>query len=735
MDVRCERCTTEYEFDDALVSARGTTVKCTTCGHKFKIRLAGGDAVEDGWSVQTTDGRSLVFPTLRALQRAIQTRVIDRADLLSRGALIRKPIGTIAELQPFFESSVVSEGTTGSSLSPLRRGVTAPGVGPPPRSRMTTRSDYPPAPKPSPAPIGSMKRTLDGTGPEATPAGPRTEPPGVERRRPSSHPPSFERKTGRFAVENPPRVAPIHAGTPTRSSVPPVRPSVAPTADGPSTNAPRATPTPPPVRVSVEGSSGLPASLSPSGPLAPPPAPPPVRVVAGEEADRSVGARSLPDGPASMGHRRSVGGFLVAAAVVAGVGILGAVWARNHFAGAAAKTPGPGAAVDSKAKAFVTAGERALAEGNLDAAKENFDKASALAEKDPVVLRHVAVLAAVRADVPWLKSRLLAADAVDEARSAKDDLAESSALARRAADDALAVAPDDPAALRAKLDALRIGGDRKGARALAGRIGASSAPLDAYVLAALELAEDEPLWPLVLDRLRIASSAESGPGRARAALVYALARSGDVTNARAELQRLSSMPRQHSLLPLLRSFVARARPTMSVEALPDGTRTTLPGHVRGKPEGREHLERALPAEAWRLVQQGEAARAKGDYDRAEMLFTAALDRHPNDTEALSGLAAIAHSRRDLSGARASYKRVLSSNPNYVPALVGLADVEFESGDRAAASKTYQQVVERFPEGQYPARVRQRLEPSGSGTAATASSAEATPPPATSGETE
>jgi predicted Zn finger-like uncharacterized protein len=37
MAVVCDRCRAEYEFDDALVSERGTTVKCTNCGHQFKI--------------------------------------------------------------------------------------------------------------------------------------------------------------------------------------------------------------------------------------------------------------------------------------------------------------------------------------------------------------------------------------------------------------------------------------------------------------------------------------------------------------------------------------------------------------------------------------------------------------------------------------------------------------------------------------------------------------------------
>src|SRR5262249_49170904 len=32
MEITCNRCKTEYDFDDALVSERGTTVRCTNCG-------------------------------------------------------------------------------------------------------------------------------------------------------------------------------------------------------------------------------------------------------------------------------------------------------------------------------------------------------------------------------------------------------------------------------------------------------------------------------------------------------------------------------------------------------------------------------------------------------------------------------------------------------------------------------------------------------------------------------
>src|SRR4029078_4442497 len=134
MDVRCERCNTEYEFDGALVSGRGTTVKCTSCGHKFKIRRSDGDFSEDFWNVQTGDGRTLVFTSLRELQRAIQTNLVDRSDLLSRGGLKQKAIGQIPELAPFFDqprslppgAPAASASERRSSRPPPRPGVSAP---------------------------------------------------------------------------------------------------------------------------------------------------------------------------------------------------------------------------------------------------------------------------------------------------------------------------------------------------------------------------------------------------------------------------------------------------------------------------------------------------------------------------------------------------------------------------------------------------------------------------------
>ena len=144
MDVRCERCNTEYEFDDALVSGRGTTVKCTNCGHKFKIRRSDGDYSEDFWNVTTADGRTLVFTSLRELQRAIQTHLVERGDKLSRGGRPPKAIGSIPELSPFFDQRDNMERAK-ANAGPMREPMqTATGLAPPPPT-----SDQMPVAKPA----------------------------------------------------------------------------------------------------------------------------------------------------------------------------------------------------------------------------------------------------------------------------------------------------------------------------------------------------------------------------------------------------------------------------------------------------------------------------------------------------------------------------------------------------------------------------------------------------------
>src|SRR6185369_6069646 len=115
------------------------------------------------------------------------------------------------------------------------------------------------------------------------------------------------------------------------------------------------------------------------------------------------------------------------------------------------------------------------------------------------------------------------ADRTDAVEAPSRDVA---LRAQRAADRASELAPDDVVVLAARVDALRRAGDGAAARSLAARLPASRAET-AYALGALELAGASPSWTQAIANLRSAAEAEGTLGRARAALAYALARSGD----------------------------------------------------------------------------------------------------------------------------------------------------------------------------------------------------------------
>ena len=204
-----------------------------------------------------------------------------------------------------------------------------------------------------------------------------------------------------------------------------------------------------------------------------------------------------------MRRGRRVGGWVVALVLLAGgrcprVG-------RRPARTSSARTASAAAQLDPRAESFLAEGEKAMADGDLEQAQEDFDKASVLAESDPRVRLDEARIATAQADVPWLKLKLSAARTrADELRTTKAQMRPSASRARgRLADAALASAPDAPAAARVKLDALRLAGQQDAARSLVAKVIAqASQPETAYVLAALDLAEPEPLWTTVLDRLR-----------------------------------------------------------------------------------------------------------------------------------------------------------------------------------------------------------------------------------------
>jgi predicted Zn finger-like uncharacterized protein len=106
MDVRCDKCGTEYEFDEARVGDNGVTVKCTNCQHVFRVRRPlsspSTPAGAREWLVKKPDGQMIAFRELTTLQKWIVEGRIARDDEISRNGETWKRLGNIAELEPFF---------------------------------------------------------------------------------------------------------------------------------------------------------------------------------------------------------------------------------------------------------------------------------------------------------------------------------------------------------------------------------------------------------------------------------------------------------------------------------------------------------------------------------------------------------------------------------------------------------------------------------------------------------
>src|SRR4051812_46175714 len=123
MDVRCERCRTEYELEDSSVTEEGVQVQCMACGHLFQVQkpsrvptVASADSPQPAeWLLETADGAAHRFRNLTSLQKWIIERKVTRDDRISRTGHAWKRLGEIVELAPFFE--VVDEADRGRAAA------------------------------------------------------------------------------------------------------------------------------------------------------------------------------------------------------------------------------------------------------------------------------------------------------------------------------------------------------------------------------------------------------------------------------------------------------------------------------------------------------------------------------------------------------------------------------------------------------------------------------------------
>ncbi|HEX3697138.1 MAG TPA: tetratricopeptide repeat protein [Polyangia bacterium] len=123
MDVRCDRCQTEYELDDRSVTDAGASVQCTSCGHTFVVSrqrpsspsapprppgtpamgVQQTDPATADWLLATEEGQTHRFRDLTTLHKWIVERKVTREDRISQKGGPWRQLGDLLDLAPFFD--------------------------------------------------------------------------------------------------------------------------------------------------------------------------------------------------------------------------------------------------------------------------------------------------------------------------------------------------------------------------------------------------------------------------------------------------------------------------------------------------------------------------------------------------------------------------------------------------------------------------------------------------------
>jgi predicted Zn finger-like uncharacterized protein len=697
MDVTCTRCSTVYEIEEGTVSPSGMTVKCTQCGHLFKVRgparpsdppaaspsgrpRRSSSEVAAKWRVKRADGSTHALESLAELSRAIVEGRFEDTDEISGTGQAWKKLGDIAELSILFGGR---ERPSNSSQRPVAAVLPAARMDRD-GNRDINRDNNAPAAMPLPPPPSNTQRPRKNT--------PFPEPEFNIMGLPVS-------SEGVSPFGGGPMPPPPRPSAPSVSTAPRVRSRV--TTPIPAGYEVQGSPAPAPVTAS-QPIAGQQAGAGPS-PLAPaaaasfPPAQPAL-----------AGAAELPNDFGSP--PRAARSYLWIAIVVPLfliAGVVGALLLRKPWMVVVEAPP---------AREFLLRADEALAahrQSRFEEAASEYTKALAFHEDDAHILSSLSRVYAVWSQL--LRSRAEGMRARGEGGEVElTRLAnESERLAELAKAQGERAAQRNPGNVEAEValsDALRLTGNSVAARAELDRARHAEPVASAETLrVAAWLAIDEAHGDMKAGKALAQQAVEQDPKllRARFLLIDCLLAEQDLDGARLHLDAIRSIAPDHPLLlELSRALDRASRPApdagapsaVETPARADAAAPSKPDAQARDAKGRGDDQGVVvsPEAAADLVKRGEHALEDGSVRAAQELFEEALTLAPRFPPALTGLGYVALERGQI---QIALRRFLpAAKVGYGEALIGLGDTYRRVGRSEEALEAYQTYVRRFPRG-------------------------------------
>ncbi|MDD9940308.1 MAG: zinc-ribbon domain-containing protein [Myxococcales bacterium] len=675
MEVTCDRCQAEYEFEEALVAEGGTTVKCTNCGHLFKVRRSKRpDQAANKrahWTVREREGNELYSKSLTEIVRLIRRGELSPDHAISHSGKSWKRLGDIEELGRLFRQRDEEADQKSYPMRvqarahPMASGGGKPLVLPTPEA--SAISTLPPPT--SEAPLATIFHR-----PRHRSERPDEYAGALERPYTAERFPGFESEPAPGARE--------------------------------------------------EGPEGNAQALALARP-APSPLDPPIR--ARESPPDDPLTNPLPEPLFAGGHygygeisrarrRRMWTLVLLLSAGASAAGVWG--WPRIQSSLQQPAPAQPGTPAPTPAQEFVERADRALSKyrpRQFELAITEYTKALAFREDDPHLLSSISRTYARWSQQLRIRAELMRTGLITHASDELSRLVdESDRLTRRAKRTATTAArknPGNPEAEIALSDALRLTGNLVAARSELDRARANEAAASAETLrVAAHLAIAEAGGNLAAGRALAAKAVAQDPEQRvfRVLFVHILISERDLVTAEYHLHALKGQAPGDPLVSELEQALTRAPDvdrqadaTESEAANQEPTRDAGSAEEAVPPEPAEQDdppkdEADNKARVKSLAAQGERLLERGMTTRAMRAFEAALELDPDSLRSQTGLAYVYLERGRLFQASRLFRR--TSRAGYPDAYIGLGATLRKLKRTKGALHAYRTYARRFPNG-------------------------------------